>query len=185
MQGNSIQATRRITNGRARYQTAALLSVVVLFAGVLGCRGYHLGNQYTFRNDIRSVHVAYAESDSYRRFLGQQLTEAIVKEIELRTPLVITEPAIADSFVQARILRDSKRVVGENRLDEPRSLEYGYQVEVTWVDRAGVPLMQRQLIRIDDDVTFIPEAGQSLGSAQLALIQKISRQVVGQMESPW
>ncbi len=168
--------------GRSVLCAVALCAFVQL---ITGCRGYHLGNQYSFRNDIRTVHVGIVESDSYRRFLGQQLTEAIVKEIEAHSPLVITEPAIADSFVQGRIMRDTKRVIGENRLDEPRSLEYGWQVEVTWVDRAGVPLMQRQVVRISDDVTFIPEGGQSLGSAQLQLIQKVARQVVNQMENPW
>ncbi|MEZ6093305.1 MAG: LPS assembly lipoprotein LptE [Pirellulaceae bacterium] len=159
--------------------------VLVMVTISVGCRGYHLGNQYSFRNDIRSVHVGIVESDSYRYFLGQQLTEAVTKEIELHTPYVITEPALADSFLQARILKDSKRVIGENRFDEPRSLEYGWQIEVTWVDRAGVPLMERQVVRIDEDVTFIPEAGQSLSTAQLQLITRLARQIVGQMESPW
>ncbi len=125
------------------------------------------------------------DSDSYRRFSGQRLTEAIIKNIESRTPFVITEPALADSFVQGRIMRDTKRVVGENRFGEPRSLEYGWQIEVTWVDRAGVPLMARQIVRIDDDVNFIPEGGQSLGSAELQLVERLARQIVGQMESPW
>ncbi len=164
--------------------------VLVLFAAagwILagGCRSYHVGNQFSFRSDIRTVHVGIFDSDSFRRFTGQRLTEAVIREIELRTPLTITEPALADSYVQGRIIRDTKQVLGENRLDDPRTLSYGWQLEVTWVDRAGVPLMQRQLLRLNDDVTFIPEAGQSLASAEIELIESLARQIVGQMEMPW
>ena len=150
-----------------------------------GCAGYHLGNQYLYRSDIRTVHVAMFESDSYRRFLGQRTTEAVIKEVELTTPLTITNPQIADSFIRGRIIRESKSVVGENRFDEPRSLAAGWVVEVDWVDRAGTPLMQRQTVRISEDSVFIPEGGQSLSTAQQEIIERVARQTVSQMQSPW
>lgn len=149
-----------------------------------GCVGYHVGNQFLFRSDIRSVHVPVFESDSYRRFLGQQLTEAVIKEISGSTPLVITEPRLAHSFLRGRILSDSKQVVGENRFAEPRALNYVWRIEVTWTDRAGVPLMPRQVLRVDREAVFIPEGGQSLSSAQLKLIERLARDIVGQMEIP-
>lgn len=151
----------------------------------VGCAGYHLGNQYLYRSDIRTVHVAMFESDSYRRFLGQRTTEAVIKEVELSTPLTITNPQIADSFIRGRILQDRKSVVGENRLDEPRSLGVEWVVEIDWVDRAGTPLMQRQTVRITEDVVFIPEGGQSLTTAQQKIIERVARQTVSQMQTPW
>ncbi len=150
-----------------------------------GCAGYHLGNQFLYRNDIRSVHVAMFESDSYRRFLGQRLTEAVIKQVESQTPLTLADPRLADSFIQGRILRDTKRVLSETRDDDPRALQYGWQLEVTWVDRAGVPLMQRQLLRITEDIDFIPEGGQSLATAELEMVERLARQIVGQMELAW
>ena len=151
----------------------------------VGCAGYHLGNQYLYRSDIRTVHVAMFESDSYRRFLGQRTTEAVIKEVEVSTPLTITNPQIADSFIRGRILQDRKSVVGENRLDEPRSLGVEWVVEIDWVDRAGTPLMQRQTVRISEDVVFIPEGGQSLTTAQQKIIERVARQTVSQMQTPW
>jgi hypothetical protein len=153
-----------------------LLAAGLLLTG-LGCAGYHMGNQFLYRNDIRSVHVAIFETDSYRRFLGQRLTEAVVKQI--------SDPRLADSFVQGRILRDTKRVLSETRDDDPRALQYGWQLEVTWVDRAGVPLMQRQVLRIDEDIDFIPEGGQSLATAEMEMVERLARQIVGQMELAW
>ncbi len=150
-----------------------------------GCAGYHLGNQYLYRSDIRTVHVAMFESDSYRRFLGQRTTEAVIKQVELSTPLTITNPQIADSFIRGRIIRDRKRVVGENRFDEARSVGIGWVVEIDWVDRAGTPLMQRQTVRISEDAVFIPEGGQSLATAQQEIIERVARQTVSQMQNPW
>ena len=149
-----------------------------------GCAGYHVGNQYLYRSDIRSVHVALFESDSYRRFLGQRLTEAVVKQIELSSPLTITEPQLAHSFIRGRIVNDAKTIVGENINDDARSLKLGWRVEVSWVDRAGVPLMQRQVLQISRDATFIPEGGQSLSTAQQEIIERLARDIVGQMEMP-
>ena len=60
--------------------------VCLLGLTVLGCTGYQYGNQNLFRPDIRTVHVPIVHSESFRRGLGERLTEAIVKEIELRPP---------------------------------------------------------------------------------------------------
>jgi hypothetical protein len=169
----------KIRNG-LRCALVLLISVSTL----CGCAGYHVGNQFLYRSDIRTVHVAIFESDSYRRFLGLRLTEAVLKQIEMTSPLTITEPALADSFIRGRIVQDTKTVVGENINDEPRSLAVDWRVEVTWVDRAGVPLMERQSLVIRRSSTFIPEGGQSISSAQQVVIDRLARDIVGQMEMP-
>jgi len=138
-----------------------------------------------FRPDVRSVQVDIFRSDSYRKFLGQRLTEAIVKQIESNTPLAIADSQNADSFLRGRLLRERKRVLSETINDDPRNLEVDYMIEVTWTDRAGFPLMPRQVLRIDDSVHFIPEGGQSRVTAEQELINRLARQVVGQMEMPW
>ncbi len=170
--------------GRRCAVSLVCLSLVSVCWLCSGCAGYHLGNQFLYRSDIRTVHVAIFESDSYRKFLAQRLTEAVIKEVELTTPLTITEPAIANSFIRGKLLRDTKSVAGENINDEPRTLKVGWRVEVSWTDRAGVPLMQRQVIRINRDASFIPEGGQSLSTAQQEIIGRIARDIIGQMEMP-
>lgn len=168
-------------NSLARNLT--LLSAFCLLT--TGCAKYHLGNQFLYRNDIRTVHVMMFESDSNRRNLGQRMTEAIIKEVEMRTPLTITDPQITDSLIRGRIVRDTKQVAGENRFDEPRSLDVGWVVEIDWVDRIGTPLMARQTIKLRESDVFIPEGGQSMTTAQQAIIERIARQVASQMETPW
>ena len=125
------------------------------------------------------------ESGSNRRFLGQRLTEAVVKQVESSTPLTITDPAVANSFLRGRVVRDSKAVVTENRFDEGRAIRTEFRVEIDWVDRAGVPLMPRRSVIIDHSAVFIPEGGQSIATAQQEVIDRIAREIVGQMEMPW
>jgi len=160
-------------------------AVLCLLASMTGCAGYQLGNQHLYRPDVRTVHVSMLESNSFRRFLGQRLTEAITKQILTSTPLTITEPSFADSFVTGRLVRETKTVTGETITDEARSLDVANAVEVSWVDRAGTPLMPRQTVQIQLDAELIPEGGQSLATTQQEIIDRISREVVGQMELPW
>src|SRR5687768_8924245 len=64
-----------------------------------GCAGYQLGQRSLYRPDIRTVHVPVVQSDSYRRYLGERLTEAVVKQIELKTPYKVVGSDSADSVL--------------------------------------------------------------------------------------
>ncbi len=161
---------------------ALLLAAILLLAG---CQAYEFGAPTMHRFEIRSVHVPMVESDSFRRFLGQRLTEAVIKEIELNTPFIVTTAGRADSILSARIRRERKSTIIESANDDPRAIEYEMRVEVTWTDRGGIPLTNRQVIRITREVDFIPEGGQSLTSAQQEVIERIARQIVNQMELTW
>jgi hypothetical protein len=170
---------------RHRSTPALLLPLSLLILATGGCRGWQFGSPTLHRLDIRSVHVPVFESGSWRRFLGQRLTEAVVKEIELNTPFTVTSADRAQSILSGRIIRERKRVLSETEFDDARTLQYEMAVEVTWTDRGGVPLMERQVLRLDRDVTFIPESGQSLITAQQEILERFARQIVDQMEMPW
>ena len=58
-----------------------------------GCVGYQVGTGSLYAPDVATVYVPMIESDSYRRDLGERLTEAVVKEIELKTPYKVVEHA--------------------------------------------------------------------------------------------
>lgn len=156
------------------------------------CASYQLGPQGLYPAHIRTVHVPIFQSDSYRRGLGEWLTEAVVKEIERRTPYKVVGPDQADSILQGRIVADNKNVLFENQLDEPRQLEVGLQVEITWTDAAGGTVLDCATIpapalaaQITQTATFIPEAGQSITTAQQEAIRDLARQIVNQMEAWW
>jgi len=170
-----------------------MLGCTLLAAAMLaGCAGYHYGNQSLYPAGISTVYVPICRSDSFRRNLGERLTEAIQKEISLKTGYRVVGTADADSILECRILGDTKRVVVEDRYDDPRELEVGIQVEVRWIDRNRNLISEPCLVPLETAVTdlqgngmLVPEYGQSVATAQQQAIQRAAEQIVSLMEAPW
>ena len=167
-------------------------AILVFLSAFPGCAGYQIGQRALYRPDIRTVHVPIALSESFRRNLGERLTEAVVKEIELKTPYKVVDADSADSVLSLRLVSDSKRVLANNRFSEPRDIENDYFIQVSWVDRRGDLIITPNgipaaplLLNIGQAVNFVPEGGQSLATAQQEAIQRLAQQVVGQMELAW
>lgn len=162
-----------------------LLIAVILTTPLTGCATYQIGNQALFRNDIRTVHIPVFQSDSFREFLGERLTEAVIKEVESRSPFKVATLQTADSVLQGKILLDQKRIAIESRTDEGRDVVVNLIVSVTWNDRYGRPLMKNSQIQVNQFAHFVPEGGQSISTAHQNVIDKIARDIVSQMEIPW
>src|SRR5690242_16056672 len=132
----------RIQKGGVRPVLRLLSAFCILHSAFLsGCAGYQIGRGALYRPDVRTVHVPVVQSDSYRRYLGERLTEAVVKEIELRTPYKVVDAASADSVLNLRLVSDSKRILSNNRFSEPRDIETDFFVQANWVDRRGDLIM--------------------------------------------
>ena len=132
------------------------------------------------------------ESNSFRRDLGERLTEAVVKELELKTPFKVVGTPDADSVLSVRMIGDSKRVTIENQNDDPRALELAMNVQVTWLNRRRAPIrlpnsipLPVELLPIGNTSTLIPEGGQSVATAQQQAIVRLAQQIVSTMEEPW
>ena len=168
-----------------------LLAAVLLIHSI-GCAGYQIGSRSLYRPDVQTVSVPIFDSDSLRRDLGERLTEAVVKEIEVKTPYKIVDGLQADSVLQGKILRVAKYVVAENVNDEPRDIEIDLRVEVAWRDRRGDLISEvytlgvpTSLVNFGQTVHLVPEGGQSVATAQMQAIERLAEQIVAQMEVPW
>ena len=177
---------------RCRSQFGNLLLAALTLLGMTGCLGYQFGAQSLYQPDIHTVYVPMIQSDSFRPQLGEQLTEAVVKQIELKTPYKVVRALGADSILTCHIVSENKRVLAENRNDEPRDIEVDFNVQVNWVDRRGDLISQRAglalpptLMGIAQAGHLVPEAGQSIATAHQAAINQLAEQVVAQMEVPW
>jgi hypothetical protein len=156
-----------------------------------GCAAYRIGNGTLYAPDVTTVYVPMIESDSFRRDLGERLTEAVVKEIELKTNFKVVATLDADSVLAARLVSDAKRVVVENQNDDPRALELALFAEVNWYNRRREPLSPPAAIPLPPELgvgqtaTLLPEAGQSVAIQQQKAIQRLAEQIVATMEEPW
>ena len=151
-----------------------VLSPALLLGSLLsaGCAQYHVGNRSLYAPDVQTVYVPMIEASSFRRDLGERLTEAVVKEIELKTPYKVVGTPDADSILSARLVSDSRRVVVENAFDQPRALDVLTRASVTWLNR------RRQPIGPVVDI-------QSVATAHQLAIERLAEQIVATMEQPW
>jgi hypothetical protein len=157
-----------------------------------GCAGYQIGNQSLYPAHVHTVYVPMFESNSFRRNLGEQLTEAVAKQIELKTPYKVVNDPNADSVLTGRIVGESKRVVVPALTGDPRELQVALAVQVSWIDRQGRMLRDAQAVPLPPEVAdvgasanLIPEVGQSVATAQQQAINRVAQQIVGLMEAPW
>lgn len=166
--------------------------LLVLLAALCGCAGYQIGNQTLYPGHIRTVYVPMFESTSFRRNLGERLTEAVMKEIELKTPYKVTGSSDADSVLSGRIFREGKRQLVRSRSGDPRELQVNLRLKVSWIDRQGNVIRRTEPIALPAEITqveasanVVPEIGQSIATAQQQAITRLAEQVVSLMEAPW
>jgi hypothetical protein len=168
-------------------------SSLILCLSLAGCAGYQVGNQSLYPSHIRTVYVPIFESNSFRPYLGERLTEAVIKEIGLKTPYtVVGDAALADSVLSGRITGETKHLVVASRYDLPRQVEVDLRVQVQWLDRQdnlvrrpGTVALPPELVAIGESALATPEVGQSISTAQLEAIHRLAVQIVGMMENPW
>ncbi len=161
-------------------------------AALAGCAGYQIGNQSLYPVDVQTVYVPMFESNSFRRNLGERLTEAVMKEIELKTPLKVVSTPNADSILSGRITKDTKHVVVQNPYGDPRESEINLHVDVQWIDRHSNAILRHGSVPLGPDLAavigtadIVPEVGQSVATAQQQAIQRLAQQIVALMEAPW
>lgn len=169
----------------------------LLFIGSFtGCLGYRAGSGSLYAPDIQTVYVPIIASDSFRRDLGERLTEAVVKEIELKTPYKVVASPNADSVLDIRLLGDSRNALAEDEFDNPRVFENRLRAQVSWQNRRQLPIASPQmfdlpagftgdLVGVDQTTPLILEAGQTIASQQQLAIQRLAEQIVATMETPW
>ena len=157
-----------------------------------GCAAYRFGSASMFRTGIRTVHVPIVRNETFRHDLGVRLSEAIINEIENRTPYKVTGDPNADSTLTCRVVRQSKQVLAEADTDDPRALNAVIAVRSSWISREGELLMQNSIVPNDEisisfgqESRFVPEAGQSVGLATQTAIEQLASSIVSQMELRW
>lgn len=176
---------------QAAASVASYIALLIVLMALSGCAGYQIGNQSLYPAHIRTVYVPMFDSSSFRRNLGERLTEAVQKEIELKTPYKVVNDPNADSVLSGRIVGESKRLVVGSRTGDPREIQVDLRVEVSWMDRFGGALRQPESFQIPPEIdvgassNVVAEVGQSVAVAHQQAITRLAEQIVALMEAPW
>ncbi|WDI40396.1 LPS assembly lipoprotein LptE [Bremerella sp. P1] len=175
-------------------RSLSLAAILLVTAALVGCVHYQIGNRSLYRPDIRTVHVPIFTSLTYRRDLGERITEAVIKEIEATTPYKVTDAQSADSVLRGSLVNENKLVQGQNTLDDPRILQENFQIHYEWIDQRGQLIRQPGTLTLapvlmSETITatgvLYPEPGQSMVTAQQDAIDQFAREVVRHMQIPW
>ena len=128
-----------------------------------------------------------ARSITFRKELNTQLTEAVIKEIEQRTPFKVVQDADgADARLEMRIVLDDKNMIVENPQNLPRNLTAAMNVEAKFIpNNAGINSDEITPVIISAVDYFNPEIGEGTLAAFQKVIADIATQLVDMMEAPW
>jgi hypothetical protein len=150
-----------------------------------GFLGWHMQAPFD-TSDAKTVFV-YFKSNRFRRDLQLMLTEAVTKEISMRTPYrVVGNPEQADAILSGTITVDDKNLIVEAPTNLPRQLSTMLTV---WINLKHNPPLEsekdQQPAAITDSFQFVPEIGQTAMTSFQQSTENIAKQIVDMMERPW
>jgi hypothetical protein len=150
-----------------------------------GFFGWHIYAPFD-TSEVKTVAVFF-KSNSFRRDVEKQLTEAVIKEITLRSPYkVVGQHAQADSLLTGSITYADKNLVVEAPTNLPRELNMTINVAVMWTHNPPTEIEdKRQSTIVTETINFVPEVGETTLSATNHVIQSLAKQIVDMMEQPW
>jgi Lipopolysaccharide-assembly len=191
-----VALRRALPNAR---RLLALLSTAVLlsFAGCGtfgrspstdsegGFFGWHFYAPFD-TSEVKTVAVFF-KTNSFRRDVEKQLTEAVQKEITMRTPFKLeSDHTKADSLLSGVITYTNKGLVVEAPTNFARELNMTINVAVKWTRNPPTEIEDRQLpTMVVETINFVPEVGDTTLGATNHVVQALAKQIVDMMEQPW
>ena len=138
------------------------------------------------------MHVPVFQSSSFRRNVDYLLTEAVQREIRSRGAYRLEDAETADTILKGRIVEIRKSPLSETRFDDSREVQLTVGAEISWVDRRTGRILQQKSFPLGNELTpqlssvsFAPEVGQSMASAQQDAARRLAAGIVDLMEVPW
>ena len=165
-----------------------LLCLAVFLAS--GCasdpsRGYSMDRP--FDSEYRSIAVPIIENDTYFREVGFNLTDALVKEIQSRTPYKVTGEGGADTVLKGRITDVNLRQLSKSRNSGlAEEMMYTVTINWEWTDLAtGKPIAARQ--NFSASAVFRPSrpSSEPIELGRFEVVQQLASDMVDAMRSDW
>lgn len=158
--------------------------VMLLLTAVLltGC-GY--SHKTLYPEGVSSVQVKMFGNRTFYRGAEFDLTEALVKEIELRTPYKVVSDSAADTVLEGTIVAINQTRLSRRRDGGlPLEMEMQILVDFTWRNlRTGQVMADRKGLAVVG--RYVPPAGETLSAGQHEAIEKLASRIVGEMAGQW
>lgn len=174
-----------IRRGRRVALLACLLPLLATSCASDPTQGYSFAASY--RDDIQSIAVPVFENTTFSHGLEFALTEAVIKEIHRVTPWRVIDEASAQTTLRGTITGSTLRQLNRQRQSGlGREMVVQLTVGFEWKQNAtGEVLVARRQYRSTD--TFVPTqpAGERLETGQQASVERLARDIVGELRSSW
>lgn len=176
-------ATRLVARRRRGEAASLLLLALLVLAPLAGC-GYTQNE--VFPDQYRTVAVPMFENRTHYRHVEMQLSEALVKEIERRTPYKVVSPAVADTVLQGVIVSiDQSELARRPRGGVPEELELTVTVDFEWRDREGEVVRSRHGFEAVGHYVPARPISEPFETARHTVVQQLAAAIVSTLRSDW
>lgn len=161
-----------------------VLWVALVCLVLTGC-GYRSNSLYP--QEVRTVAVPMFENRSFYRGMEYDLTEALAKQIELRSPYKVVGREAADSIIQGVIVNVSERRIAiTNSGGLPQDMELVMTVDFEWRDqRTGKILRERKGVTVASHYVPTRPVSETVDVARHEAVQRMANGLVSLMRADW
>ena len=171
-----------------RPQSRTSLVLLVVFLTACGC-GYRSGGGYQwrslYRQDVKTVAVPIFATRDFSRGNVFELTSALVRQIEVRTPYKVVPAGRADTILEGEIVSvrlDRQSVARTSAV--PQEQLAVVSVSFTWKDlRTGKILVQRR--NFDQAAAYYPTLGEGRFVANQQTAEQLAIAIVQELQADW
>ncbi len=169
----------------------AFLTTIFAACLIPGCAGYQIGNQSLYSASIETIYIPMVQAPSLSPHLGERITEAVAKEVELRTPYKVARDNYADAVLNIEIFDYKQGINFKDRWGGPRQDNLEMKAKVELVNRRSLTPECSCEFSLDQagivlgHGSMIPVAGQSTATEQQEAIDRLARCIVNSLEKPW
>ena len=138
-----------------------------------------------YREDVRTVAVPIFQNKSFRRGVEFGLTQALVTQIESKSPYKVVPRERADTILEGQIVEVRlQNVSTESELAIPQEQLYVVTVDFTWKDlRTGRILTERR--NFQQTNTFYPTLGEGEFVGSQLNVERLALAIVQEMQADW
>jgi hypothetical protein len=116
-----------------------------------------------------------------------ELADALIKEIEARTPYKVTSAKRADTILTGRISGIEREQLSKSRTTGlSEEVTYAVTIDLNWRDRrTGESLLELRSFTADS--LFVPSGptGEPIELGEFGAVERLARDIVSQMQADW
>lgn len=163
-----------------------MILICAVAAAVLsgGCgQGYQ--NSWLYPEEVQTVYVEMFDTTGFRRGYEFELTDAICKMVESRTPYkIVSDRGRADSLLTGNLGIGVGVLATDPYTARPLEKETVVNVNVTWKNlKTGQLLVDHATVYASN--SYSPQLGQTIDYSLARSVNEVAQKVVEQMQTPW